>query len=44
MQVCLGEMYVSDERFRSYYDNAEPGLAQWLHDVVVSSHNRPATH
>ncbi|MFV8308926.1 MerR family transcriptional regulator [Mycobacteroides chelonae] len=36
MQVCLAEMYVSDERFRAYYEGAEPGLAQWLRDVVIA--------
>jgi MerR family transcriptional regulator, thiopeptide resistance regulator len=34
---CLVEMYLADERFTRYYDDAEPGLAQFLHDIVVES-------
>jgi MerR family transcriptional regulator, thiopeptide resistance regulator len=37
MQRCLVEMYLTDERFTSYYDDLEPGLAQFLHDIVVAS-------
>lgn len=37
MQCCLVEMYLTDERFTSYYDDLEPGLAQFLHDIVVAS-------
>jgi DNA-binding transcriptional MerR regulator len=37
MQRCLVEMYLTDERFTSYYDDVEPGLAQFLHDIVVAS-------
>lgn len=43
MQVCLAQMYVADDRFRAYHDDAEPGLAQWLHDVVIASHDTAAT-
>ncbi|MBA0047419.1 MerR family transcriptional regulator [Mycobacterium sp. NPDC050853] len=43
MQVCLAQMYVEDDRFRVYYDDTEPGLAQWLHDVVVASNDKAAT-
>ncbi len=32
--VALGEMYVSDERFRAYYDNIIPGGAQMLRDAI----------
>jgi DNA-binding transcriptional MerR regulator len=35
MHRCLAEMYLADERFARYYDDAEPGLAQFLHDIVV---------
>lgn len=35
MQRCLVEMYLADERFTAYYDDVEPGLAQFLHDIVV---------
>jgi len=37
MQRNLVEMYLADERFRSYYDDVEPGLAQFVHDIVVAS-------
>jgi DNA-binding transcriptional MerR regulator len=37
MQRNLVEMYLADERFTRYYDDVEPGLAQFLHDIVVAS-------
>jgi DNA-binding transcriptional MerR regulator len=37
MHVCLAEMYLADERFTQYYDDVEPGLAQYVHDIVVAS-------
>jgi MerR family transcriptional regulator, thiopeptide resistance regulator len=30
-------MYLADERFTRYYDDVEPGLAQFVHDIVVAS-------
>ena len=39
MHRCLVEMYLADERFTRYYDDVEPGLAQFLHDIVVESLN-----
>lgn len=33
----LAEMYVADERFRSYYDRDLPGCAQWLHDAILAN-------
>ncbi len=36
MHRCLAEMYLADERFTRYYDDVEPGLAQFLHDIVVA--------
>ncbi|PRC46005.1 MerR family transcriptional regulator, partial [Mycobacterium sp. ITM-2017-0098] len=36
MQRCLARMYVADNRFTSYYDDVEPGLAQFVHDVIVA--------
>ena len=39
MQRCLVQMYLSDERFTRYYDDVAPGLAQFLHDIVVESLN-----
>jgi hypothetical protein len=40
MHRSLVEMYLTDERFGRYYDAAEPGLAQFLHDIVVASIER----
>lgn len=37
MHRCLVEMYLADERFTRYYDDVEPGLAQYVHDIVVES-------
>jgi hypothetical protein len=37
MQRCLAQMYLADERFTLVYDDVEPGLAQFLHDIVVES-------
>jgi DNA-binding transcriptional MerR regulator len=31
----LGEMYVSDERFRAYYEKITPGAAQMLRDAIL---------
>jgi MerR family transcriptional regulator, thiopeptide resistance regulator len=39
MQRCLVQMYLTDDRFTRYYDDVEPGLAQFLHDIVVESLN-----
>lgn len=40
MHVCLAEMYLADDRFTRYYDDAEPGLAQFVHDVIVARARR----
>jgi DNA-binding transcriptional MerR regulator len=37
MHRGLVEMYLADERFAAYYDDVEPGLAQFVHDVVIAS-------
>lgn len=37
MHVSLAQMYVADERCTRYYDDVEPGLAQFVHDIVVAS-------
>jgi DNA-binding transcriptional MerR regulator len=37
MARCLVAMYLTDERFTRYYDDVEPGLAQFLRDIVVAS-------
>jgi MerR family transcriptional regulator, thiopeptide resistance regulator len=34
----LVQMYLTDERFTRYYDDVEPGLAQFLHDIVVAGY------
>jgi DNA-binding transcriptional MerR regulator len=39
MHRCLVEMYLADDRFTRFYDDVEPGLAQFLHDIVVESLN-----
>ena len=39
MHRCLAEMYLADERFTRHYDDAEPGLAQFLHDIVIATRN-----
>jgi MerR family transcriptional regulator, thiopeptide resistance regulator len=39
MHRTLVEMYLDDKRFTRYYDDVEPGLAQFLHDIVVESLN-----
>jgi len=38
MHRGLVEMYLADERFTRYYDDVEPGLAQFVHDIVVASY------
>jgi DNA-binding transcriptional MerR regulator len=40
MQLCLVQMYLADGRFTRHYDDREPGLARYLHDVVVASIER----
>ncbi|MGV0602415.1 TipAS antibiotic-recognition domain-containing protein, partial [Mycolicibacterium pulveris] len=40
MHRCLGDMYVEDERFGNFYNDAEPGLAQWVRDIIVASIER----
>jgi MerR family transcriptional regulator, thiopeptide resistance regulator len=39
MHRCLAEMYLADQRFTRYYEDAEPGLAQFLHDSVIARGN-----
>jgi DNA-binding transcriptional MerR regulator len=39
MHVCLAQMYVADPRFTAYYDAAEPGLAGYVHDLIVGVHH-----
>lgn len=37
MHRCLAQMYVSDPRFTAHYDDVAPGLAQYVHDIVLAS-------
>ena len=37
MQVCVAQMYVADPRFTAHYDGVAPGLAQYLHDIIVAN-------
>lgn len=40
---CLGEMYVSDERFKAFYDALRPGLAEHLRDAIAANAARHAS-
>lgn len=40
MHRGLGDMYVSDERFTSQYEQVAPGLAQWLRDAIHANADR----
>ncbi|MFJ4617293.1 MerR family transcriptional regulator [Streptomyces sp. NPDC088812] len=37
MHRCLGEMYVSDERFKAFYDSMRPGLAEHLKEAISAN-------
>ncbi|MFL6001117.1 MAG: MerR family transcriptional regulator [Streptomyces sp.] len=37
MHTCLAEMYVSDERFKAYYDSMHEGLAEHLKDAILTN-------
>jgi DNA-binding transcriptional MerR regulator len=37
MHRSLAQMYLQDDRFTRYYDDVEPGLAQFVHDVIVAN-------
>ncbi|WP_328398131.1 MerR family transcriptional regulator [Streptomyces sp. NBC_00390] len=37
IHTCLGEMYVSDERFTAYYDAIRPGMAVHLRDAILAN-------
>ncbi|MFW0786154.1 MerR family transcriptional regulator [Gordonia sp. CPCC 206044] len=37
MHRCLAQMYVSDPRFTAHYDGIAPGLATYVHDVIVAN-------
>lgn len=40
MHRCFGEMYVSDERFKAYYDAMGPGVAEHLRDAILANADR----
>ncbi|MGO4444439.1 MerR family transcriptional regulator [Mycobacterium sp. 2YAF39] len=40
MHIALAQMYLADERFTRHYDDVEPGLTQFVHDIVVASIDR----
>lgn len=40
MHVCLAGMYVSDERFKAFYDAMAPGLAEHLKDAILANASR----
>ncbi|MBV8929009.1 MAG: MerR family transcriptional regulator [Mycobacteriaceae bacterium] len=39
MHVYLAQMYLADERFTRYYDDVEPGLAQFVHDIIGAAYS-----
>jgi hypothetical protein len=43
MHTCLAEMYVSDERFKAFYDAMAPGLAEHLRDAILANASRHTT-
>ena len=36
MQKNLALLYISDERFKRYYDDRARGLAQYVHDAIMA--------
>ncbi|WP_330459078.1 MerR family transcriptional regulator [Streptomyces sp. NBC_00820] len=42
MHRCLGDMYVSDERFKAFYDSMRPGLAEHLREAITANADRHA--
>jgi len=36
MQKNLALMYISDERFKKYYESRVRGLAQYVHDAIMA--------
>jgi MerR family transcriptional regulator, thiopeptide resistance regulator len=43
MHRGLGDMYVCDARFTVHYDEAAPGLAQWVRDAIHANADRMDT-
>ncbi|KIF06909.1 transcriptional regulator [Streptomyces sp. RSD-27] len=42
MHVCLGDMYVADERFKAFYDGMGEGVAEHLRDSIAANAVRKA--
>ncbi|KOU55633.1 MerR family transcriptional regulator [Streptomyces sp. NPDC060334] len=42
LHTCLGDMYVSDERFKEFYDSMRAGLAEHLRDAITANAIRKA--
>jgi DNA-binding transcriptional MerR regulator len=40
MHTGLGEMYVTDERFKAFYDSMRAGLAEHLRDAILANAQR----
>lgn len=36
IHACLAQRYLDDARFTRYYDDVEPGLAQFVHDIITA--------
>ncbi|WP_030342665.1 MerR family transcriptional regulator [Streptomyces sp. NRRL S-1022] len=43
MHRCFAGMYVSDERFKAFYDSMHPGLAEHLRDAILANADRHTT-
>ncbi len=39
---ALADMYISDPRYTTTYDDIAPGLAQYVHDAIHANANRAA--
>ena len=37
MHKALGQMYVADERFKKFYEDIAPGLAQYMCDAIEAA-------
>jgi hypothetical protein len=37
MQKNLAKLYITDERFKKYYDGRVRGLAQYVHDAIMGT-------
>ncbi|ASR38848.1 MerR family transcriptional regulator [Prauserella marina] len=37
MQVCIGRGFVTDPEVATFYDDVEPGLANWLREIIEAN-------